>query len=91
VKFRLFDLVLNVNISELKSQIIRVKTHLDKWDDFITKTNNHRHSIGISHTDQDMLTITFSIKFSKPVPLNKNEILKEIEPNLDLLQRLNLL
>jgi hypothetical protein len=38
-----------------------------------------------------MLTITFPIKFSEPTPLDKTEILKEISPILDLLQKLNLL
>ena len=91
VKFGLFDTDLNVNISELESQINRVKTHLNKWNEFIFQTNNHVHSIGLSHTDQDMLTITFPIKFSEPTPLDKSEILKEIEPTLDLLQKLSLL
>lgn len=91
VKFGLFDTDLNVNISELESQINRVKTHLSKWNEFILQTNNHMHSIGLSHTDQDMLTITFPIKFSEPTPLEKSEILKELGPTLDLLQKLSLL
>ena len=91
VKFQLFDHDLNMQFSELDSQIKRVQIHLDKWHDFLSKTNNSSHSIGISHTDQDMLTITFAIKFSEPTPLNKNDILKEIVPTLDLLQKLYLL
>ncbi len=91
VKFGLFDTDLDVNIVELFSQINRVKTHLDEWNDFISKTNNHIHSIRISHTDQDMLTITFPIRFSEPTPLDKNLILKEIESTLNLLQKLSLL
>jgi hypothetical protein len=91
VKFGLFDTDLNVNISELESQINRVKTHLGKWNEFISQTNNNTHSIGLSHTDQDMLTITFPINFSEPTPLDKTEILKELEPTLDLLQKLGLL
>ena len=91
VKFGLFDTDLDVNIVELESSIDRVKSHLKKWDDFISKTNNHIHSIRISHTDQDMLTITFPIRFSESTPLDKKEILNEIEPTLDLLQKLGLL
>ena len=45
VKFGLYDTDLNVNIRKLKSEINRVQTHLDKWSDFIAKTNNHKHSI----------------------------------------------
>lgn len=91
VKFGLFDSDLDIDIVQLETQVNRVGEHLKKWKDFITKTNNTVHSIRISHTDQDMLTITFPIKFSEPTPLDKNEIIKEISPILDLLQKLNLL
>ena len=49
------------------------------------------HYVSISHTDQDMLTITFPIKFLKPTPLDKKELIIEITPTLDSLQKLNLL
>ncbi|EGG42253.1 hypothetical protein Nlim_0899 [Candidatus Nitrosarchaeum limnium SFB1] len=91
VKFGLFDTDLDIDIGELESHVIRVGEHLKKWKDFIAKTNNNVHSIRISHTDQDMLTITFPITFSEPTQLEKNEILKELFPTLDLLQRLGLL
>ena len=91
VKFGLFDSDLDIDIDELENHVNRVGEHLKKWKDFITKTNNTVHSISISHTDHDMLTITFPIKFSEPTPLDKTEILKEISPILDLLQKLNLL
>ncbi len=91
VKFGLFDSDLDIDIDELENHVNRVGEHLKKWKDFITKTNNTIHSIRISHTDHDMLTITFPIKFSEPTPLDKTEILKEISPTLDLLQKLNLL
>lgn len=91
VKFGLFDTDLDIDIGELESHVIRVGEHLKKWKDFIAKTNNNVHSIRISHTDQDMLTITFPITFSEPTPLEKNELLKEIFPTLDLLQKLGLL
>ena len=91
VKFGLFDTDLDIDIDELESHVIRVNEHLKKWKNFIAKTNNTVHSIRVSHTDQDMLTITFPITFSEPTPLDKNEIIKEISPTLDLLQKLNLL
>jgi len=91
VKFGIFDSDLDIGIDELEAQVNRVGEHLKKWKDFIAKTNNTVHSIRISHTDQDMLTITFPIKFSEPTPLDKNQIIKEISPILDLLQKLNLL
>lgn len=91
VKFGLFDKDLDIDIVELEGHVSRVGEHIKKWKDFIAKTNNNAHSIRISHTDQDMLTITFPITFSEPTPLDKNELLKEIFPTLDLLQKLGLL
>ena len=58
---------------------------------FFSKINNTSHFIGISHTDQDMLTVTFPITFSKPTPLEKSNLLEEIFPVLTLLQQSELL
>ena len=91
VKFGLFDTDLNTSISELEQNVIRVREHLEKWKSFLSQTNRHAHSIRISHTDQDMLTITFQVKFSKPTPLEKTKLMKELFPILDLLQKSSLL
>ena len=91
VKFRLFDTDLDIDITELQSQVSRVATHLCKWNSFITKTNNHVHSIRISHTDQDMLTITFPIRFVEPTRLNKSELIEKIKPTLNMLEKSGLL
>ena len=91
VKFRLFDTDLDTDISEVEKNVIRVSEHLQKWKNFLSETNRHAHSVRISHTDQDMLTITFEIKFSKPTPLDKTDLLEEILPTLDLLQKSDLL
>ena len=58
---------------------------------FFSKINNTSHFIGISHTDQDMLTVTFPITFSKPTSLEKSNLLEEIFPVLTLLQQSELL
>jgi len=91
VKFGLFDTDLDTSISEVEQNVIRVTKHLQKWRNFLSQTNRHVHSIRISHTDQDMLTITFQVKFSKPTPLEKTKLLEEIFPTLDLLQKSSLL
>ena len=74
VKFSLFDTDLDTSLSNVKENVDRVSNHLQKWDDFLSKTNRTVHSIRISHTDQDMLTIAFQIRFSKPTPLEKNSL-----------------
>ena len=91
VKFRLFDTDLDTTISNVEDNVIRVTNHLKKWTHFMSQTNRAVHSVRISHTDQDMLTITFQIRFSKPTPLEKTQLLDEIFPTLDLLQKSDLL
>ena len=91
VKFGLFDTDLNTDISKVEQNITRVNEHLQKWNGFLSETNRQKHSVRISHTDQDMLTITFEVKFSKPTPLEKKYLLNELFPTLDLLQKLGLL
>ena len=87
VKFGLFDTDLNTSLSEVEQNVNRVTEHLQKWKNFLSQTNRHVHSIRISHTDQDMLTITFKIKFSKPTSLETIKLMGEIFPTLDLLQK----
>ena len=91
VKFKLFDTDLNTVLSEVKQNISRVSVHLEKWTTFLSEIHNTRHFIGISHTDQDMLTMTFPVKFSKPTILEKSELLDEVYPILSLLEKSELL
>ena len=91
VKFKLFDTDLNTNLSNVQQNVSRVSEHLQKWDNFLSKISNSSHFIGISHTDQDMLTITFPIKFSELTPLDKSDLIKELSPTLKLLEDSDLL
>ena len=91
VKFQLFDTDLNTTISKVQQNISRVSTHLKKWESFLSEINNTSHFVGISHTDQDMLTVTFPIKFSNPTPLEISNLLQEIYPTLTMLEKLELL
>ena len=91
VKFGLFDADLNTSLMDVKQNVMRVNTHLEKWQEFLKKTDASSHSIGISHTDQDMLTITFKVKFPSPIPLEKNALAEGLHSTLDLLQESNLL
>jgi hypothetical protein len=91
VKFGLFDSDLETNLDTVEAQVNSVLDRLSRWRKFLSKTNLKIHYVRISHTDQDMLTITFPFKFSKPTPLDKKEMVVELTPTLDLLQKLNLL
>ena len=91
IKFGLFDTDLETNVDTVETQVTHALDRLKKWKEFLSQNNLKIHYVRISHTDQDMLTITFPVKFSKPTPLDKKEIIPEITPTLDLLQKLNLL
>jgi hypothetical protein len=91
VKFKLFDTDLNTTLHEVKTNVSRVSIHLQKWDAFLSEINNASHFIGISHTDQDMLTMTFPVKFSKPTTLEKSNLLEELYSVLNLLEKSELL
>ncbi len=91
IKFGLFDTDLETDVETVETQVTFVLDRLKRWKEFLSKKNLKIHYVRISHTDQDMLTITFPVKFSKPTPLDKKEMIVEIAPTLDLLQKLNLL
>jgi len=87
VKFRIFDNDNETKIEELEQKLDTVKHRMSKWKDFLLETKNEFHSIRVSHTDQDMLSITFPIKFDIPVSLGKKALLEKLESTLDLLQK----
>ena len=92
VKFGLFDTDLDVAIDAVDANVLRVHGHLGKWREFLQRMGClRRHSVRISHTDQDMLTVTFPVRFQRPIPLEKNALLAGIGPTLGLLQRSGLL
>jgi hypothetical protein len=91
IKFGLFDTDLETNIDTVEVQVTSVLERLNKWKEFFSKNNIKIHFVRISHTDQDMLTVTFPFKFSKPTPLDKKELIIEIMPILDGLQKSSLL
>ena len=91
VKFRLFDTDLDTTLTNVESQVHRVDEHLQKWKLFLSKMNYEWHSVRISHTDQDMLTIAFQIKFSKPTPLEKISLGEELFGTLEILEQSGLL
>ncbi len=91
VKFGIFNNDIDIDIDSLDKQIMVVQLRLSKWKNFLLETKNKFHGIRVSHTDQDMLSITFPIKFDFPTSLEKNLLLKKLEPILDLLQKQGLL
>ena len=91
VKFGIFGSEYESDIDNLESQITNASNRIAKWKVLLSEVHNQHHWIHVSHTDQDMLSITFPIKFSNPKPLEKNEIISEIEPILNQIQQQGLL
>jgi len=91
VKFGLFDTDLESDVNTVESNVSSVMARISVWKEFLSENNIHTHFVRISHTDQDMLTITFPVKFSKPTRLDHQEMIVEFTPILNSLQKLNLL
>ena len=91
VKFGIFDNDEEMSIDALENQISSVGKRLSYWRNFLQETGIQLHGIRVSHTDQDMLSITFPIKFNVPCQLEKKALLGELESILNLLQKQGLL
>lgn len=90
VKFGIFDTNEEVDVLFLSSRLDDVNARLDVWKEFLLE-KQMQHSIQVSHTDHDMLSLTFPIKFSQTMPLDKTQLLNAISPTLDLLSQKGLL
>lgn len=89
VKFELFDSERSMEIDYLQKRLDEVEERVTRWQKFMGNFSSHR--IQVSHTDSDMLSISFPALFKEPVPLEKKLILAELEPTLDLLREQDLL
>ena len=91
VKFKIFESEQEMDLGYLRARIEQVKERILNWQKFISNLQNNNHKIQVSHTDQYMLSITFSTSFSKPIELDKNNIIDELRFTLDALHNLGLL
>ena len=91
IKFSIFESGQEMDLGYIQARIQEVKERISSWQKFISNLKNNSHKIQVSHTDQDMLTITFPTSFSKPVALDKNGIIDELRFTLDMLHNLGLL
>ena len=91
VKFGIFALDKEMSLGNLEAKIDEVRDRILWWQKFIASQKNQNHKIRVSHTDPDMLSITFPVSFATPVPLEKIAILEEIRSTLDVLNTQGLL
>lgn len=90
VKFGIFDTKEDMDILYLQSHLSDAEARIEAWKEFLVE-NQMQHAINMSHTDRDMLSLTFPIKFSQNTPLDKKLVLETISPTLDLLSQKGLL
>ncbi|MGQ0771743.1 MAG: hypothetical protein ACT4NT_03100 [Nitrososphaerota archaeon] len=90
VKFGVFGSKEDMDVLYLSSRLAEANTRIDAWKEFLLQNQMH-HAINPSHTDPDMLSLTFPIKFSEHTPLDKNSLLEIMTPTLDLLSQKGLL
>lgn len=90
VKFGIFDKNEEMDVLFVSSRLDDVNARLDAWKEFLLE-KQMQHSIQMSHTDNDMLSLTFPIKFSQSIPLDKDKIRDALSPTLDLLSQKSLL
>ena len=90
IKFEVFH-DQEIGLDYLQRRIDDIKERIAKWKDFILKQKNTDHKIQVSHTDADMLSITFPIHFDAPVSLEKKLLTAELEITLNSLHEKGLL
>lgn len=90
IKFEVFN-DQEIGLDYLQRRIDDVKERIAKWKGFILNRKTSDHKIQVSHTDADMLSITFPIRFDAPVSLEKKLLLAELEITLNSLRKNGLL
>ncbi|MGI0027382.1 MAG: hypothetical protein ACREAD_06020 [Nitrosopumilaceae archaeon] len=91
IKFGIFSLDNEIEMDYLEARMDEVRDRILWWQKFITSQKNQNHKIRVSHTDPDMLSITFPISFDTPIPLDKNALFEELRSTLDVLNSQGLL
>ena len=90
IKFEIFN-EQEIGLDYLQRRIEHIKERITKWNDFILNQKISDHKIRVSHTDTDMLSITFPIRFNSPVSLEKKLLIAELEITLNSLHEKGLL
>ena len=91
IKFGLFDGDLDIDIYELEGKMEQVNRALARWSGYMRAKKYRFHSVRISHTDQDMLTMTLPIAFHRPVRLDKKDLAAALSGIMESLQRQGML
>jgi hypothetical protein len=91
IKFGIFEEGKEMNLDYIEQQLREAHTRIKVWKNLLTEKEIEHHKILVSHTDHDMLSITLGIIFTSPVPLEKKEIMSNLNGILDFAHQKGLL
>lgn len=89
VKFGIFD-EQSMHVHDLQAQVEQARLRIEHWSGYLQEFP-YSHSITVSHTDPDMLSVTLEVRFKEHVPLDRKMLGQRLEPVLDRLHDLGLL
>lgn len=91
LKFGIFDTDYSANVQTLESQLDEVRKRVKLWHEFTESWPGfNNHTVQISHTNHDMLSITFLVNFEGGSGLEPKDIVEHVRPILDNLQKIGL-
>lgn len=91
-KFGIFDSDYDSDIDGLQACLEGVAGRVAQWREFAASWPGGRdHHVRISHTDHDMLSITFYVGFGRDVRIEGGDLLEAVTPMLEDLKSRGLL
>lgn len=92
LKFGIFDTDYSANVRTLESQLDITLARAKQWRQFAESWPGcQNNTVHISHTDHDMLSITFLVAFPEGTTLRTDDLLGAVGPMLNHLQEIGLL
>ncbi len=92
LKFGIFDTDYSANVRTLEGQLASIAERAGRWRAFADSWPGCQdNDVRISHTDHDMLSITFQVSFGGGVALRATDLVDAVRPMLDRLEELGLL
>jgi len=80
-----------ITLRAISASLGAARKRIRAWDEALSDERVSDSFVGVSHTDQDMLTVSFPVAFSRPTPLDEKKVAAELSPILDRLRQRSLL
>lgn len=80
-----------ITLRDIDASLGAARDRIRAWGEALEAERVYESYVSVSHTDQDMLTVSFPVAFSRPTPLDEKKVAAELSPILDRLRRQSLL